>query len=501
MSSYPPPCGRPTFWLISKAFAFCPHARFTGLLDPSFFQAHADRHRVCFGRGQDDTFDPGVTLWAWLTQALSPTAKSCAAAVCRVIALCCALSRAVCSAATGAFCKARAKLQEPFLRDLTCDLGQRIEANALDSWKWRGRCVKLVDGFLLQMLDTKENLKEYPQQKAQKPGAAYTCVRVVALLGLATGALLQAACGAYKGKGQGEISLLLSILGAILRGDVLVGDRCYDCYQLLALLLGKGADGCFRLNVKRQASFGREGQRLGEDDFLVTWRKPSSRPKTADEQTWDSLPDTITVRVLRFRVSRRGFRAEEVYVVTTLTDALAYSKEDVAGLYLRRWRVEVDVRSLKQGLGLKILNCKTPRMVRAELWAHLLGYDLLRCVMAQAAVDKGLSARQVSFTAARDTLDAFRWLLCCCDRDPDLMRVVISTALAAREVGDRPGRYEPREVKHKQRKYKELKKSRRERRQELEAEQGQEQGQGQQGQEKKSKGSRKGAGKDRPSGR
>src|SRR5206468_309138 len=105
-------------------------------------------------------------------------------------------------------------------------------------------------------------------------------------------------------------TLLLNLLDAILAGDVLVGDRCYDCYQLLALLRGKGADGCFRLNVKRQPSFGQQGQKLGEDDYLLTWTKPS-RPKTVDRQTWDSLPGEITVRALRFRVSQRGFRTRD----------------------------------------------------------------------------------------------------------------------------------------------------------------------------------------------
>src|SRR4051794_28836826 len=349
-SSYLPPSGRSTFPIISKAFAFCPGARFTGLLAPSFFQQAADQFRLTFGSGTTAPFAPAVTLWAWLSQALSPS-KSCTAAVCRVMALCCALGRAICSAATGAFCKARAKLPEDFLRELTTSLGRRVEGNALDSWRWRGRTVKLVDGFLLQMLDTKENLQEYPQQSRQKPGTAYTCMRVVALLGLATGALIDAACGAYKGKGTGEVSLLLSILDAVLAGDVLAGDRCYDCYLLLALLRGRGADGCFRLNVKRRGGFGR-GQKLGEDDYLQTWSKPS-RPRTIDKQTWDSLPGEITVRVLRWQFERRGFRAEEVYVVTTLTDALAYSKEDVAGVCFLRWGGGRGGGGRREGVGVR----------------------------------------------------------------------------------------------------------------------------------------------------
>lgn len=487
-SSYLPPSGRSTFWLISAAFVFRQGARFSGLLDPSFFQSLADRFAVRFGAGAGDTFDPGLTLWAWLGQTLSP-ATSCVAAVSRVMALCCGLGRPICCAATGAFCKARAKLSEAFLRELTTCLGRRVETNALDGWKWRGRRVVLADGTLLWMLDTAENLKEYPQQRSQKPGTSYTCMRVVALLGAATAVVLQAACAAYKGKGTGELSLLLSILDALEPNDVLVGDRYYGSYLLLALLRGKGADGCFRLPGGRQKQFGR-GQELGEDDFLQSWSKPC-RPRTVDKQTWDALPVQITVRVLRVAVRRRGWRTREVYVVTTLTDAAFYSKQDVGDLYCRRWCVEVDLRSLKQSLGLKMLSCKTPEMVRAELWVHLLGYNLTRCVMAQAAADKGLLPRQLSFSGARDTLNAFRWLLSCCDKDPELMGQVLSAAIASHKVADRPGRYEPREIKRRQRKYKELKKPRQQRRQELEQGQGQEQS-GEPGNR-----TRKGAGKDR----
>jgi Transposase DDE domain len=397
-----------TFSLLSRAFAFCPNARFTGLLDPTFFRSLAEQFRVRFGSSADDTFDLPLTLWAWLTQVFSP-ASSCVAAVSRVMALCCSLGRCICSAATGAFCKARAKIPEGLVRAMAAALGQRVEGQVPDGWKWHGRTLKYADGALLQMLDTPENLKEYPQQRSQKKGTSYTSMRVVGLLAMATGALLDAACGAYRGKGTGEMSLLLQILDDVVEGDVLVGDRYYGSYLLLALLQRRGADGCFRLSVQRQEEFG-QGQRLGEDDYLQTWSKPR-RPKTIDEETWDSLPEQIGVRLLRFVVSQRGFRTKDVYVVTTLCDAAKYSKEDVAGLYYGRWNVELDMRSLKQGLGLSMLSCKTPALVRAELWVHLLGYNLVRCVMAQAAHDKGLKPRELSFSGARDTLDAFRWLL------------------------------------------------------------------------------------------
>ena len=488
MSSYPDSPGQPNFSLLARSFAFRPGARFTGLLEPAFFQRLAERHHIDFGSGNDDTFNPAVVSWGWLTQVLSP-AKSCVAAVSRVMALCCSLGRTICSAATGAFCKARAKLPEAFARDAAVELGQGVEDRAADGWKWHGRTVKYADGALLQVLDTPENLEQYPQQRSQKKGTSTTCMRVVVLLAFATGALVNAACGPYRGKGTGEMSLLLRILGSVAAGEILGGDRLYGSYLLLALLLGQGSDGCFRLNLSRQKDF-HQGERLGEDDYLQTWSKPR-RPKNVDQEIWDRLPEQIKVRVLRIVVARKGWRSKEVYIVTTLCDATKYSKEDIGCLYSGRWNAELDIRALKQGLGLKMLGCKTPEMVRTELWMHLWGYNLVRTVMAQAAWDKGFKPRELSFSGAVQTLDSFRWLLSCGGKDAAEMGQVISTALASHRVGNRPGRYEPREIKHRQRKYPELKKSRQQRREELR----------EPGEKTEAGKGRKGGGRNRPSGR
>ncbi len=471
MPLYPAAADQPTFALLSRTFAFRTQARFSGLLDPAFFQRHADRHRLDFGRGHHDTFNAPVTLWAWLTQVLA-AAKSCTAASARVLVLCCSLGRPLPSANSGAYCKARGKLPGPFLRDLATDLGRRLEGQALPDWHWQGRPVRLVDGSILLLPDSDANLREFPQQRAQKRGTSYACLRLVVLLAFATGALLDAACGPYRGKGSGEISLFHSLLLALRPGDVAVGDRYYGSYGLLALLAGRQVDGCFRLPVGRQAEFG-QGRALGEDDYLHTWRKPECRPKWLDLQTWKALPEALPVRLVRFRVAQRGFRSAAVYVVTTLLDARAYPREALARLYRGRWHAELDLRSVKQGLGMRLLRCRSPERVRAELWAHLLGYNLVRCVLAQAASEKGLTPRQLSFQGGVQLLDAFRWLLACgagpAGEVPAAVAAALHAALAVHRVGGRPDRYEPREVKHRQRKYPELKKGRRQRREELAA--------------------------------
>jgi Transposase DDE domain len=466
MSFYSSNSTKPDFALLSRSFAFRSRATFTGLLEPSFFQDLADKHDLHFGQGEGDTFNPAVTTWAWLSQALSP-AKSCVAATARVLVLCCSLSLPLCSGNAGAFCKARRKLSAEFFRDAAVQLGQKIEQRALDSWRWKGRTVKIVDGSLFQLPDTEDNLQEYPQQRSQKKGTSYTSMRVVVLLAFATGGLLDAASGAYRGKKTGEMSLFRSLWHQVHPGDVFVGDRIYANYQTLAELPLRHADGVFRLSVQRQKGFG-TGERLGRDDWLQTWERPK-RPKAVTAEEWQKLPEQIRVRVLRVRVEKPGWRTKELYLVTTLLDPVAYPAADIAALYLKRWSGEVDLRSIKQTLGMKLLSCKTPEMVQAELWAHFLGYNLTRCVMAQAAQDKGRKPRQLSFAGAVQTLDAFRWLLTCSDKDPGMVACVLSTALATHRVGNRPDRSEPREIKHRQRKYPELCKSRQERREELKA--------------------------------
>src|SRR5216684_5455234 len=148
MSSYPATTERPTFSLLSRSFAFRKDARFTGLLDPAFFQRLADDHDLHFGQGQANTFNPAVTTWAWLSQVLSPV-KSCVAATARVLVLCVSLGRPLCSANAGAFCKARGKLPADFLQDVTVQLGQSVERRALPDWHWMKRPVKVVDGLLV----------------------------------------------------------------------------------------------------------------------------------------------------------------------------------------------------------------------------------------------------------------------------------------------------------------------------------------------------------------
>jgi len=359
-----------------------------------------------------------------------------------------ALGLPPCASETGAYCKARAKLPERFLQRLCYDVAEQVEVQAPAAWLWKGKHVFLADGSTLSMPDTPANQEAYPHPRTQKRGLGFPILRVVVLLALATGVLSGAAFAPYLGKNQGEPALLRTLLERLRPGDVLLGDRYYCSYWLVALAQQVGVDVVYRQHQRRASDF-RRGVHLGPEDHVVVWTKPK-RPAWLEEATYEALPQTLLVRELRVRVEVPGSRTKEVTVVTTLVDAQAYSKEDVADLYRMRWHVELDLRAIKTHLRMDILRCKTPAMVRKEIWAHFLVYNLTRRVLAAAAQEQGLRPRGLSFLGAVQTLNEFRWLLVTASAEARGVYVrVLGLAIASHGVGDRPERWEPRAVKRR----------------------------------------------------
>jgi hypothetical protein len=447
MLTYQPGAAPPTFQTLLNSFAHHDGLPFADVLTSDDIQDACDHHDVSFAQGPDEVWTPALTLWTFLAQCLSD-AKSCVAAVARAMVLRIGLGLPPCSANTGAYCKARAKLPEALLRGLTLQVGIQLERQAPDDWRWHARRVLLADGTELSMPDTPENQQAYPQPATQRPGLGFPQLRLVVLLGFATAALVGAALGPCQGKQTGETALFRQLLGQVTAGDVIVADRYYCSWFLVALLLECGADVVFRLHQRRHADF-RRGRRLGRHDHVVVWPKPP-RPDWMDPDTYASLPGQLSVRQLRVTVERPGCRVRQLVVATTLLDARTYPHADIADLYHRRWHVELDLRNLKATLGMDVLSCKSPAMIRKEIWTHLLGYNLIRKVLAQAALAGQCTPRQLSFAGALQTWQAFRWLLVL--ELGEVRGAVVRALLVAvsmHEVGQRPNRVEPREVKRR----------------------------------------------------
>jgi putative transposase len=398
---------------------------------------------------EDAVYTPPVTLWAFLSQMLHKgEQRSCMAAVARVVVLLAALGHKPCSGNTGAYCRARAKVPEVVIRRLTLQMARGCEKAAPSSWLWHGRHVKLVDGTTASMPDTEANQAEYPQHSAQEEGVGFPIVRMVALFSLATGMLCDMAMGPYQGKETGEPALFRELFGRLEIDDIVLGDRCYCSYFTIALLKELGVDFVVRLHQARTADF-RRGRRLGTGDHLVEWIRPA-RPAWMDEETYDRMPASIELREVLVHVNQPGFRAASLVVVSTLCDAEEYPAEEIAELYRGRWLAELDIRAIKITLDMDVLRCKTPEMVRREVWTHLLAYNMIRRSILQSARAAGCSPRALSFTAAMQAIAA-SWIVAALS-DRSMFGVLVAaylTNLAGHRVGDRPDRVEPRAVKRR----------------------------------------------------
>jgi putative transposase len=315
-------------------------------------------------------------------------------------------------------------------------------------WLWHGRHVYLADGVTASMPDTPENQAEYPQHNAQQQGLGFPIVRLVTLLSLVTAMVCDMALGPYSGKETGEPALLREMLEGVDPRAILLTDRYYCSYFMIALVLLGQRDFVTRLHQGRKTDF-RKAQRLGKGDHLVEWTRPA-RPDWMDEATYEQIPESITLRLVEVQVHEPGFRVESFLVVTTLTDADEYPREEIAELYRRRWLAELDLRAIKCNLGMDVLRCKTPEMVRKEIWTCLLAYNLIRRTMLQAAHEANLSPRELSFTTAMQTVAASWETLAWADEG--LLTQLIAaqlTSLAEQTVGHRPNRVEPRAVKRR----------------------------------------------------
>ena len=387
-------------------------------------------------------FPPIVTLSAFISQVLSSD-HSCRDAVARVVAERLCEGQAACSENNSPYCRARQRLPEALLHQLMQETGATLDEQSDPQWRWKGRPVKLVDGTTVSMPDTPENQAAYPQPDSQKQGLGFPIARRVGVLSLATGALLDYAIAPYQGKETGEHALLRMILDGFSSGEIMLGDRYYCTYFLIAKLQSMGVDAVFQQHASRNSDF-RRSQRLGIKDHLTTWTKPS-RPDWMDETTYRAMPQTLTVREIK---------SKGKVIVTTILDPKQASRQEIAEFYTQRGLVEVNLRSIKETLQMGVLRCKTPTMVRKELSVHFMAYNLTRAVMAQAAFRNGISPRTLSFKGAIQTLNAFQAKIAFVGDDQlSAFFEALLDGVAGHRVGNRPGRSEPRAVKRRPKPY------------------------------------------------
>lgn len=394
---------------------------------------------------RDRIYNVRRTFFGFLYQVLNP-ACPCRQIVRQIQALLGLATGISVDAGTSAFCQARARLPGDILPRLRCAAAARADQAAQ---LWHQLRVKVIDGTTLSLPDTAKHQRAYPQPGAQQPGCGFPVLKLVGVFSLATGALLDYAKG---NKHQHELNLLQKLLDQFKAGDLVLGDRGFNSYTLLALLLLRGAQSLFRLHQRRPADL-RQGKRLGRHDRLMVWRKPWlwQRPRYLPQAIWKRIPAQLSVRVVRFTLAVPGFRARSVTLVTTLLDPVAYPAPELARLYARRWHIELWFRDLKTSMGMETLRCKSPAMAHKELEMFFIAYNLIRTLMAQAGALHEVPLERLSFKGTIDSVRQFSLALAQARSRSkhQQLRAKLLQAIAGDPVPDRPGRREPRALKRR----------------------------------------------------
>ena len=388
------------------------------------------------GEYRERLYPPAQTLAMFLAQALNAD-RSCQFAVNQLVVQRTREGLSPCSTTTGAYCRARRRLSDTMIRGLINTTGALASDRAAQV-PAHGRAIKLIDGTTVSMPDTHDNQAAFPQPRTQATGVGFPIARLVAILCLHSGAVLNAGIGPYKGKDSSEHALLRTLLSTFAAGDLAIADRYYGSYFLIAALQERGVDILFGNTGQRHVDF-RRGEKLGIKDHLVQWVKPP-RPDWMSEEDYAASPTSLTIREVQ---------AQGRILVTTLRCPKQMPRQSIGELYSARWHIELDLRSIKTTLGMDVLSCQSAAMVRKEILIYLLAYNLIRLLMTEAAYHTGVLARHVSFKHTVQLWLAWQTRDLIAFSSNAEQRAQLYQLIASRRVGNRPGRCEPRAVKRR----------------------------------------------------
>jgi hypothetical protein len=417
---------------------------------------------------REATFTPTLVFWAFLSQVISP-GSSCRQALTKVQIWCAHLKCKLPVSDTSAYCKARHRLQAEDLERIHRHGASRLEANTPRGRLWKGFRALLVDATTASMPDTGANQERWPQSGNQAEGCGFPTMTLVGLFSLASCALVEFVHGTLQEDETGIFHKMKQLIGA---GDLIIGDRLYCSYANFCWLLDQGAEVVFR---KHQSRKGDTVETLGEGDRIVLWKKPQSKAtnKGVTRLLWETLRPRLRLREVTFKVACKGYRTREIKLITTLLDPVEYPLEDLAELYLKRWRIELWFDDIKTSMQMDVLRCKTPEMIEKEVLMHAIAYNLVRSVMGAAATTHGRHVEELSFKGTVDRLREWTWPICSAPstRERESMKSKMLESIAEDLLVHRPGRYEPRVVKRRPKAYASMKQPRQKYRDEFEASQ------------------------------
>jgi hypothetical protein len=397
-------------------------------------------------------FSKENTFWAFFSQVLDADG-GCKEVIRKLQSYASIKGVKVPSSSTASYCTARKKLDEQMLSGIFDHTAAQLNKMPKDGLL-NNRRVIVVDGTGVSMPDTPENQKAWPQWSSQKPGCGFPTARLCACFSLESGALLSYAIGNKKSH---ELLMFRKQWKVFKQGDIFLGDKGFCSYFDIASLKEQGVDSVVTLARRAPVRPSGSLKELGPDDLLITWERPLYTTKLSySKEEWEALPQELVLRQVKVRVKYRGFRTQWFHIVTTLLDVSRYPAEELAELYFKRWDVELFFRDIKITMGLDVLRCLTPEMIRKEILMYFITYNCVRRLMCEAAEKASIGVRIVSFKGSVQALRSW---------EPHLNQAKISRMERFRLIGDlyeaitntpirkRPGRSEPRCLKRRKKNY------------------------------------------------
>jgi hypothetical protein len=393
-------------------------------------------------------FSKANTFWAFFSQILDADG-GCQEVVRKVQALAATRSMPVPSASTSAYCQARSKLDPTELENILAHTAEDLQQQGQNRW-WKDRRVVVVDGTGVSMADTPANQESWPQPQSQKPGCGFPQGRICACFCLQTGALLSYRMGHNK---NAELPLLRQQWDSFNSGDIFLGDKGFCSYYDVWQFSKRGVDSVITLARRTPVAAASAVAVLGPDDLLIKWPKPLwNKGLSYSKEEWQALPEHLALRQIKVTINVPGMRSASYYLVTTLTDSSRYGAVELADLYRQRWDVELFFRDIKTTMGMDVLRCRTPDLVRKEILMHFIAYNAVRRLIVDAAKAVECAPRRISFKASIQALRQWEHQFHRRPADANEQRRLLGSlraAIGTRQVTHRPGRREPRCLKRR----------------------------------------------------
>ena len=393
-------------------------------------------------------------FWAWLAQILDANA-SCQKAVGLIQSWCHSCNLPIPSSDTSSYCKARCRLSLAFIKAVHQRICGQLSSRVGGENQWRGFTLMAMDGSSVHLMDTGENQRLYPQPSVQKPGCGFPTMGIVGLLNLGHGGWEHIETCPHT---QHDTKAAAMLAGHLKPNDLLLADRAFCSYELIARSLARGAHVLMRLHQARAGSLDwRKGKRLSSYERLVTWRRPQHRSgSTLTREEWDALPATLGLRLIKLGYENRAGEKSELIVVTTLIDPKQHCGIELADLYARRWDIELKLRDFKTTLGMERFEVKSPEMAHKTLWMSVIAFNLIRSLMQRAAAQGEQPVWHLSFKGVLDLVvashESFRAHAGRPRKRAEAFAILIETC-ATKQIDLRPFRSEPRAVKRRPKAY------------------------------------------------